>query len=93
MSAETEEYLAILKASYDYEPQSNDEISIKEDQLLLLKERVDEECVCPYPSVSVHAKRNRLLVGGRSRSRVIHRKRTAPSALFLLPMLNRSTSP
>lgn len=38
-------YLAILKASYDYEPQSDDEIAIKEDQLLLLLERVDDECV------------------------------------------------
>ncbi|KAF9481963.1 hypothetical protein BDN70DRAFT_829987 [Pholiota conissans] len=36
-------YLAILKASYDYEPQSDDEIAIKEDQLLLLVERVDDE--------------------------------------------------
>ena len=38
-------YLAILKASYDYEPQSEDEIAIKEDQLLFLIERVDEESV------------------------------------------------
>jgi hypothetical protein len=45
MAAESEEYLAVLKASYDYESQSDDEIAIKEDQLLLLKERVDEECV------------------------------------------------
>ena len=36
-------YLAILKASYDYEPQSDDEIAIKEEQLLLLVERVDDE--------------------------------------------------
>ena len=40
-----EMYLAILKASYDYEPQSEDEITIKENQLLLLIERVDEELV------------------------------------------------
>lgn len=40
-----EVYLAILKASYDYEPQSEDEIAIKADQLLLLIERVDEEWV------------------------------------------------
>jgi actin cytoskeleton-regulatory complex protein SLA1 len=38
-------YLAILKASYDYEPQSEDEITIQENQLLLLIERVDEELV------------------------------------------------
>lgn len=36
-------YIAILKASYDYSPQSDDEIAIREDQLLLLVERVDEE--------------------------------------------------
>lgn len=45
MSAEQEEYLAVLKASYDYEPQSEDEIEIKEDQLLLLIERTDDEYV------------------------------------------------
>lgn len=45
MATESDEYLAVLKASYDYQPQSDDEIAIKEDQLLLLKERVDEECV------------------------------------------------
>ncbi|KAF5393631.1 hypothetical protein D9757_000051 [Collybiopsis confluens] len=37
------EYLAVLKASYDYEPQSDDEIAIKENQLLFLKERTDED--------------------------------------------------
>jgi actin cytoskeleton-regulatory complex protein SLA1 len=41
----TEEYLAVLKASYDYSPQSDDEIEVKEDQLLFLLERVDEEQV------------------------------------------------
>ena len=40
-----EMYLAILKASYNYEPQSEDEIAINEDQLLFLIERVDEESV------------------------------------------------
>jgi hypothetical protein len=45
MPAQPDEYLAILKASYDYEPQSDDEIAIKEDQLLLLRERVDDESV------------------------------------------------
>lgn len=44
MSEEPEEYLAVLKASYDYEPQSEEEIAIKEDQLLFLLQRVDEEC-------------------------------------------------
>lgn len=44
MSEEPEEYLAVLKASYDYDPQSEEEIAIKEDQLLFLLQRVDEEC-------------------------------------------------
>jgi len=43
MSDEHEVYLAVLKASYDYDPQSDDEIAIKEDQLLFLKERVDDD--------------------------------------------------
>ena len=38
-----EQYLAVLKASYDYEPRSEEEIEIKEDQLLFLLERTDEE--------------------------------------------------
>ncbi|KAG6919410.1 hypothetical protein DXG01_006293 [Tephrocybe rancida] len=43
MSGEHEEYLAILKASYDYQPQSEDEIAITEDQIVFLKERVDDD--------------------------------------------------
>ncbi|KAK7049547.1 cytoskeletal protein binding protein [Paramarasmius palmivorus] len=38
-----EEYLAVLKACYDYSPQSEDEIAIKEDQILFLIERTDED--------------------------------------------------
>ncbi|KAH9000105.1 hypothetical protein EDB92DRAFT_1829327 [Lactarius akahatsu] len=38
-----EQYLAVLKASYDYVPQSGDEIGIKEDQLLLLVEKTDDD--------------------------------------------------
>jgi len=43
--AEPETYLAVLKAVYDYEPQPNaeEELAIKEGQLLLLLERTDEE--------------------------------------------------
>jgi hypothetical protein len=52
MSDEQEEYIAVLKASYDYAPQSEDEIEIKEDQLLLLIERTDDECV-PLSSYSM----------------------------------------
>lgn len=45
MAEEADEYLAVLKASYDYEPQSEEEIAIKEDQLLFLLQKTDEECV------------------------------------------------
>ena len=50
MASEPEEYLAVLKAAYDYEPQADaeDEIPVKENQLLLLVERTDEECVVSY---------------------------------------------
>ena len=62
-------YLAVLKASYDYAPQSEDEIAIKEDQLLYLVERTDEEYVglCSWVDFTYSF---RTLVGGRSRSRV-----------------------
>ena len=49
MSEEQEEYIAVLKASYGYAPQSEDEIEIKEDQLLLLIEKIDDECVLLSP--------------------------------------------
>lgn len=41
----SEHYLAVLKASYDYDPDpgADEEISIKEGQILFLKERVDSE--------------------------------------------------
>lgn len=39
-------YLAVLKALYNYEtPQSEEELAIKEDQILFLLEKVDEEQV------------------------------------------------
>jgi hypothetical protein len=38
-------YLAVLKAAYDYAPQSEDEIAIKENQLLFLLDKSDDECV------------------------------------------------
>lgn len=44
-------YLAVLKASYDYEPQSEDEIAVKEDQLLYLIERTDDEYVIQCISI------------------------------------------
>jgi len=40
---EHEEYLAVLKSSYDYEPQSEDEIAITENQIVFLLERTDDE--------------------------------------------------
>lgn len=43
MTEESDEYLAVLKVSYDYEPQSEEEIAIKEDQLLFLLQKTDEE--------------------------------------------------
>ncbi|KAM5540360.1 hypothetical protein V8D89_005818 [Ganoderma adspersum] len=45
MAAEPSHYLAVLKASYDYEPQADaaDEMAIKEGQLLFLLERTDSE--------------------------------------------------
>ncbi|KAJ6599097.1 hypothetical protein DFH09DRAFT_1130110 [Mycena vulgaris] len=45
MAAPSEHYLAVLKASYDYDPDpgAEDEISIKENQILFLKERVDQD--------------------------------------------------
>ena len=65
MSSEPEEYLAVLKAAYDYEPQADaeDEIAIKENQLLFLLERTDDEYVfrprCPRIS---RPRRLRLVV-------------------------------
>lgn len=42
-TTEPDKYQAVLKASYDYDPQSEDEIQMKEDQILLLIEKTDEE--------------------------------------------------
>ncbi|KAG6332940.1 hypothetical protein ID866_6146 [Astraeus odoratus] len=43
MAEPVEEYLAVLKAAYDYLPQSEDEITIKEDQIVFLLERTDDD--------------------------------------------------
>lgn len=47
--AEQETYLAVLRASYDYDPQpdADEELTIKENQILLLLERTDDEYVTP----------------------------------------------
>ena len=43
MPDELEEYLAVLKATYDYDATEPDECTIKENQILLLLQRVDDE--------------------------------------------------
>jgi hypothetical protein len=45
MTEDQETYLAVLKAAYDYDPQpeAQDEIPVKENQTLLLLEKVDDE--------------------------------------------------
>ncbi|KAF9649370.1 hypothetical protein BDM02DRAFT_3186395 [Thelephora ganbajun] len=45
MSDDPETYLAVLKAAYDYEPQpdADDELAVKEGQILFLVERVDDD--------------------------------------------------
>lgn len=49
MPDDPETYLAVLKAAYDYEPQpdAEDELTIKEHQILFLIERVDDELSTP----------------------------------------------
>jgi hypothetical protein len=54
MATDSDDYLAVLKASYDYDPQSEDEIAIRENQLLFLLQQVDEECVAVIRSPSKH---------------------------------------
>ncbi|KAI6164823.1 hypothetical protein EDD17DRAFT_1474079 [Pisolithus thermaeus] len=43
MTESVEEYLAVLKVAYDYEPQSEDEIAIKENQIVFLLEKTDDD--------------------------------------------------
>lgn len=54
MASEPEEYLAVLKAAYDYDPQpdAEEELEVKENQILLLLERTDEEYVTQSPRIS-----------------------------------------
>ena len=54
MATDAEDYLAVLKASYDYDPQSEDEIAIRENQLLFLLQQVDDEYVRPVASLRAH---------------------------------------
>ena len=48
MAADYDGYLAVLKASYDYDPQSEDEIAMQENQVFFLLERTDDEWVFPF---------------------------------------------
>ena len=68
MSEDPETYLAVLKAVYDYEPQpdANDELAVKENQVLFLVERVDDELsVRPFRFYSPSDFRPFSAVGGR----------------------------
>lgn len=81
-----DDYLAVLKAAYDYAPTSDDEIAIREDQLLFLKERVDDEyALPPYPLAACACSPPSPTVGGKSRSRATPRTMTRPSASCLPP--------
>ncbi len=53
--AQEENYLAVLKASFDYDPQEDaeDELPIKENQLLFLIERVDESLAIHSPRLPI----------------------------------------
>lgn len=51
--ADAEPYHAVLKASYDYSPQSDDDIALTADQLLFLIEKVDDESVLPFYSLAI----------------------------------------
>lgn len=66
MASEHELYLAVLKASYDYDPQPDavDELAVKENQLLFLLERTDDEYV-DHPHI--HPFLTSPLAGGKSR--------------------------
>jgi hypothetical protein len=71
MAAAPETYLAILKASYDYEPQpdAEDELAIKEDQLLFLLEKTDDEYVLFVTALAPRRLTSSpLTAGGKSRS-------------------------
>lgn len=76
MSDDPETYLAVLKAAYDYEPQpdAEDELTIKENQVLFLLERVDDE-LSTQPSTllprNFHLTFNRFLqlVEGQAKTR------------------------
>lgn len=73
MSEDPETYLAVLKAVYDYEPQpdAEDEIAIKENQVLFLVERIDDELSSNTCILTFHLTFNRSLqlVEGQAETR------------------------
>ena len=94
MAAEQSNYLAVLKASYDYDPQegAEDELAIKENQLLFLLERTDSE----YDRLGSSLPARELTSdtgGGKYRSSPIHRRRRVLPVLYPRPTSNRSVTP
>ena len=87
MATDAEDYLAVLKASYDYDPQSEDEIAIRENQLLFLLQQVDDEYV-RLRSIFACTLTRPPSVGGKSRSKANHKTKTPLSASFRLHMSN-----
>jgi len=75
MSDDSDTYITVLKAAYDYEPQpgADDELAIKENQILFLVERVDDELAATSPALSytLHLTFNRSpqLVEGQAETR------------------------
>lgn len=65
MAQSGEEYLAVLKASYDYEPQSEDEIAVKEHQIVFLLEKTDDELGAILLTFLATIDSHINLVGGR----------------------------
>ena len=83
-------YLAVLKASYDYEPQGEDEIAIKEDQVIYLIERTDDEYASEYSlNGGIQLTGTSPVVGGKSRSNPMHRETRDRLASYQLRTWNR----
>ena len=94
MAAEQSNYLAVLKASYDYDPQegAEDELAIKENQLLFLLERTDSEYDWLASSLRV-SELTSDAGGGKYRSSPIRKRRRALPVLYPRPTSNRSVTP
>lgn len=97
MAAEQDKYLGVFKASYDYDPQpdAEDELTIKEGQLLFLLEQTDEECVrsrLRYLLASPHHTHALYSAGGRSRPSPILKKKRDSSDWCPPPTSSRSVT-